>query len=835
MSSFKFVIPAATTNLFTNPSFETNTTGWSSSSFTLAREFSITRIGGYSLKCTAAGTFPEVVGASVTLPTTNRRYFVSTWVYVPSTETFPTTAFDGGDLRWATIGFSGAATLSLTHVTEWIDGQSPRDVWFPLIAHIDIDTDVTGTFRVETDSAPGSGDLLFFDNFQLEQDILSTYCDGDQSGCTWTGTEHASTSTRSANTTPTEGGEIVDAFDGLGMAVEFMGGTGSPQFQNITRDRALTDGVEFLRTRIRGAQIRLVSRVSGSDMNNYHAKRRALLDVLKPDDDEGIETVVLQYWGAIETSGVKEINVRLAAGFELAKSTGFSERLPVVVESSDPYWRAPGEQSRSLSYIAYQINHGGIIARMNGTWASLGLTATSHTSFSEITAVVHDPRDNVVYVGGNFTGFNSGSLTGADHFVRYNLSTSSWERCGGANAVSSRVWGLALRPQGGVYLCGDFQNLGGANGDGVAYFDGSTFGALAATNSASNVREIGVGLDGDIFIVGPFIDFAGDTDADGVAYYDVSAGTWGDVIGSFSLQTYALGIAANGDLYIGGDWNTSADGITVHNILRAELPVPGTKRAMGDGLGSGTDVVESIFVDDNGDVYAGGALFGDPGQGVSRWNGSEWFALGSGTNGLVYQMARVLSDIIVSCATTSPTAGGLSLPSRVAAWDGSAWRPLDFYDSLTDWEAVANVNDEIWLGGDATSVGMNTANITTIKPIGTTAKMFPWFKIDVSFNNVNNTAKLISIINETTGAKLFFDYDFVDGESLFIDLRPGQRVMISSVFGPRWDILPSSDVANFWLRSGVDNDITCFINAGGTPEPDVLPRIGWTDQFWGID
>jgi hypothetical protein len=72
-----------------------------------------------------------------------------------------------------------------------------------------------------------------------------------------------------------------------------------------------------------------------------------------------------------------------------------------------------------------------------------------------------------------------------------------------------------------------------------------------------------------------------------------------------------------------------------------------------------------------GDFAAAGAT---PAANIAAWDGTNWFALGQGTNGRVYALAVLPNgELIAGGAFTM--AGGASAP-YIARWDGTAWSGL---------------------------------------------------------------------------------------------------------------------------------------------------------------
>src|SRR5207245_7504002 len=90
--------------------------------------------------------------------------------------------------------------------------------------------------------------------------------------------------------------------------------------------------------------------------------------------------------------------------------------------------------------------------------------------------------------------------------------------------------------------------------------------------------------------------------------------------------------------------------------------------------------VNAVRVDPAGNVYAGGFFTTAGGvtvNGVAKWNGTSWSALGSGISGANANVEDFAFDksgnVYVGGSFT--TAGGLPA-SCIAKWDGTSWSSL---------------------------------------------------------------------------------------------------------------------------------------------------------------
>lgn len=176
------VVEGATTNLITNPSVETNATGWAlRGGATVSRDTTYSRFGGYSLKNVAPTEYDGCVYTPDIAVDASSTYTLSMWLYT----TEATSMF----LR-ATLDNSGNHTNYFTS-----SGQGWERV------ALQVDTNASDTLATECLIVTGAGvstTFFWIDGVQFEKKgQATTYCDGAQGHeYTWDGTAHASTSQR---------------------------------------------------------------------------------------------------------------------------------------------------------------------------------------------------------------------------------------------------------------------------------------------------------------------------------------------------------------------------------------------------------------------------------------------------------------------------------------------------------------------------------------------------------------------------------------------------------------------------------------------------------------
>jgi hypothetical protein len=173
-------------NYVPNPSFEVDTTGWSSiSSATLARTTSEFNTGAASLSVTnasnsaAAYTFIPLVGGEGT-------YYISAYVKLASGNSaanyFIRQLQYEDTLSVGTVSTGNIGLQNLSYTGNWVrlSGSVTKQASANFI-----------TIRIATSSTV-SGEIFYVDSVMLEKsDTLGSYFDGGSNGF-WSGTENAS-------------------------------------------------------------------------------------------------------------------------------------------------------------------------------------------------------------------------------------------------------------------------------------------------------------------------------------------------------------------------------------------------------------------------------------------------------------------------------------------------------------------------------------------------------------------------------------------------------------------------------------------------------------------
>ena len=328
---------------------------------------------------------------------------------------------------------------------------------------------------------------------------------------------------------------------------------------------------------------------------------------------------------------------------------------------------------------------GGSLATHIAKWNGSSWSALGSGMVGYVSALAVSGSD--VYAGG---GFRIAGSSAANSIAKWN--GSSWSALG--SGMNAGVYALAVSGSD-VYAGGYFGTAGGSAANSIAKWNGSSWSALG---SGMNNEVDALAVSGSEVYAGGVFRSAGGSPVNYIAKWNGS--TW-SALGS-GMNNYVSALAASGsDMYAGG-WFTTAT-----NSGGAAVTVNGIAKWNGStwsALGSGVNgQVWALAVSGN-ELYAGGSFTtagGSAATNIAKWNGSSWSALGSGVNNRVY--ALVVSGGDVYAGGTFRAAGG-SAANSIAKWDGSSWSALGSGMS-GEVEALAGSGSDLFAGGNFTTAG----------------------------------------------------------------------------------------------------------------------------------
>lgn len=257
------------------------------------------------------------------------------------------------------------------------------------------------------------------------------------------------------------------------------------------------------------------------------------------------------------------------------------------------------------------------------------------------------------------------------------------------------------KQRGRLYFGGAFTTANGASINRVCYWDGSAFQSLGRGVEGGSVFALAVAPNGDLWVGGEFTTVGGSASQNYIARWNVATNTWtsfGAVVPTGIV--YALAVDRNGLLYVGGNFtnwnaNANADYVVTYN---------GSAWA---ALSTGLDgICYALTLAPNGSVYVGGAFANAGGGAASRvalWSGSAFSALGAGVNGIVRTLdASPGGELYVGGDFT--TAGGLTAP-YIAKWTGYQWVALGEASNNIVRSVLVTESGSVYASGDFTQIG----------------------------------------------------------------------------------------------------------------------------------
>lgn len=253
-----------------------------------------------------------------------------------------------------------------------------------------------------------------------------------------------------------------------------------------------------------------------------------------------------------------------------------------------------------------------------------------------------------------------------------------------------------------LYAGGWFNSAGGVSVNDMAQWNGANWTPTGTgTNGYINAMAW---YNGNLY-AGGFFDTIGGVEANDIAMWNginwapVGMGMKSQEYGVYSMAVY------NGSLYAGGSFDT-VDGKQIFGIARWD----GTNwypLSTGIYAADEDDGVFALLVY-NGYLYVAGGIDsagGVPVSEIAKWDGANWSAVGSYTNGPMYALAEYNGSLYVG--GWADTIGGTPANS-IAMWNGTSFTPLDsgLYGEPggSQVNALISYSGELYAGGFFDSV-----------------------------------------------------------------------------------------------------------------------------------
>lgn len=804
------VRPITRTNLVTNPSAETATTGYTASGGSIARSTTESFHGAYSIAVTPTAATTDGVYYLTSSLTSGTTYAVSVKIKVPNAAGRPYR------LAFATTAGVMLQTKTFTATGLW--------QWVTLTY---AETSTT-TRRIYITKNGGAETAVFYvDGLQVEACesgnwFATTYIDGDQDGLLgelesspayyWTGIPHASTSVRSGQTRA--GGQVVNLAN-YGFLLSAIIGLGMAPVEPITTPFGQLDGAQFLDQRnasrsfvLNGrwaapsarAQDRQMATLQADIGRDYVATRQPMTIMFEPlHRGEPIRAPIavpgVSYVGGLEGAidGLPVADTPIA----------FTQYIPLIIDSEDGV-ALDVQDSITTFYTALRTPA--------GAWQAMGTDITGVGLGSTLVRAAVFAPDGYLYIGGDFSAV--GGVANTIGIARWNVATGAWEAVGTGGAASAIVTALALAPDGDVYAVGDFTAMGGAATSADAAVWDITAGAWTGLNRPAAVNSIQcvvVAPNGTVYV-------GADTGAPGTLRSWVpSTGTW-TTVGTASVGGGAAGLAIglDGDLYITGAFTTFG-GVASTNFIKytvSTTPSAPAFVAITGNTPGGTSLTFGL----DGSLYAAHSTTTNL---VTRFRGQAWEAIGLlGTAAQAAQFITTGPDGLIYVAGSFTTAGIITLPDAFAIWNGATMVALDinFPTALSDEARVIAVRSDGYLFAGRTNLdtanppSTGTATVAGTTTATNTGTVVAYPKLILNGPS-SGTARAYSIRNTTTNQTIYLNLTLNVGEQVVINFDPANLSAVSSFRGNVLSaILPGSDFTDFGLQPGA-NTITAFVDS----------------------
>jgi hypothetical protein len=368
-------------------------------------------------------------------------------------------------------------------------------------------------------------------------------------------------------------------------------------------------------------------------------------------------------------------------------------------------------------YQAGDVLANNIACWSNNHWSTLGSGANNGLDAPVLALAA---SDTLLYLGGAFT---LASTVPTRHIAGWN--GNSWSVLGtpNNNGTDSDVRAISV-DNDNIYVGGTFREAGGDSVNYIARYDGKNWFPLGEEeNNGVNgwVYAITSGNDGKIYVGGTFQSTCQDSASliavwDGKNWASMNKGLGGG-IWIYSPIVFAMAAVADG-IYAGGSFST-ANEISANCIVKWH---DNKWHSLLDGPGLGlNDRAIDMAAGTNGDIYVGGGFTaaGDIAANyIARWNGKQWFNLGSG---LQKRWANLDPALVIKVADNGDVyvggifigAGGVPA-NNIARWDGEIWSSLGTGAENGLNESVYAIalaeNGDVYVGGDFTMAGTVPAN-----------------------------------------------------------------------------------------------------------------------------
>ena len=801
------VVPDATRNLVSNPSFEFGTAGWAGTgSPTLGTAADDQQVGAWAAHITgAAGTVG--IRAPITGAVAGGTYTASAYVRMRGTS--------GGQARISLGGTSFTAAVGTD------------DGWTRIAVG-----SVGAVGSVAVQRASGAAGTLWVDGVQVEAapgglSSLTTYIDGDQAGGTWEGAPHASPSYRGGQAR--SGGTLVP-LAALGFRPQETPDTGMWPVTNILQSYAVNAGAEYQRARPTERTFTLMATFTGTTLADQHVTRREVIDALKVERVTPAQPNRLYYTGA---TGTTYIDAYYDSGLGWGGANVIAdEDAAVRFVAADPAWYGVAQEGTSLApYTVIGSAVNAMYRDPEGRWGTMttGVVGT-------VNAVAID-QSGTVYMGGTFNV--AGGTTGARNIAYW--AGGAWGTLGAgsvhiATPPATEIAGVMdiLPYNGTVFVAGNgLRSVGGTHSLGVGFWTPAGWGTLTngtlsgGAGGGSVAYALGVDLTGQVIVGGDFL-AAGGTVAPGIAAW---GGAWGTLtngtISGGGTNVHTLLVDLGGTIMVGGEFSSAGGTATGGGVA---YWAGGTWGTFGATVGTVVALAQAAnqaryMITGNTfpsasarpSLIRSGMVGTIPALGVITSFGANTTAIKAQPNGdlIIGGNINTINGGYVPTFGLTVYNGFSALPPDVRVNTGGAAYDVEVAPTGT------------WYVGGA-FFGMGTAASVTPVVNSGIAEGYPTLRL--RYTAASGTARIFQLLNTTTGDSLYFNFAMLPGEIATLVTTPGNRSFTSNLRGNIFGyIVTGSNIASWRLLPGT-NQISFFAD-----NPSVQADLFWNPRHASID
>lgn len=341
----------------------------------------------------------------------------------------------------------------------------------------------------------------------------------------------------------------------------------------------------------------------------------------------------------------------------------------------------------AVLYVGGNFTHAGtvavgyIAAWTGSAWQALGGGTSPGMEYPGGVYALTKDSSGVLYAGGGFTGVGSvGAYIPVSYVAKF--TGGAWSAVG--TGINGDVYSLGVDGSDNLYAGGGFSSPEGL----ILRWDGASWTGLGT--GYSGVKSFVLSGTGGIFAGGTF-DSAGGNPASKIAYWNGSS--WSAMAsGGMNATVNALALDGTGNLYAGGQFSIA--GAAYANRIAMWDGTAWT--ALGTGMADGQ--VHALACDSSGNLYAGGtfsSVGGVTGEYIAKWDGSSWAPMAA-IPSWVYAL-HVTSNDTIYAGTYSGGAG------NVFRWTGTSWAALPGIESDDVLVLTSDSTGKLYAGGRFTN------------------------------------------------------------------------------------------------------------------------------------